>query len=325
MCGESDPNHPRMPLPHPSFSPYGMPQPLAFLNGQITEASDISLAVTDAGFVLGVTVAEQLRTFGGELFRLDQHLQRLERSLEIIGVDPGMSCSQFAESAMSLVAHNHTLIDAGDDLGLCIFVTPGPYGTFASEGDSKPTVGMHTYRLPYHLWCEKYQQGQALVVSQIKQVPAECWSPELKCRSRMHYYLADREANLAAPGARALLLDIDGFVTEASTASVVIYRSDEGFIAPPPEKILSGVSLSVMLELTQQLGERFSHRDLRPSEVAKADEVFLCSTTSCIVPVCSLNQKPIAGGKPGSMFRKLLAAWSDMVGVDIRAQSLRFG
>ncbi len=122
-----------------------------------------------------------------------------------------------------------------------------------------------------------------------------------------------------------MLLDMDGFVTEASTASVLIYRRDEGFIAPPPEKILSGVSLSVLLELTQQLGERFSHRDLRPSEVAEADEVLLCSTTSCIVPVCSLNQMPIADGKPGSMFRKLLAAWSDMVGVDVRAQSLRFG
>lgn len=302
-----------------------MTEPLAFLNGQFVPAWQASIPVTDAGFVLGVTVAEQLRTFRGKLFRLDQHLQRLEHSLEIVGVNPRISRSQFSEIANSLVAQNHRLIDEDDDLGLSIFVTPGTYSTFRLTDEPSPMVGMHTYRLPYHLWCDNYRTGQPLVVSPIRQVPADCWSPELKCRSRMHYYLADQQATRRQPGARALLLDHDGFVTEASTASVVTYRRKDGFIAPPKEKILPGVSLAVAKELAQeQLGEALSHRELRRHDVATADEVILCGTTPCLLPVCSLDGKTIADGKPGPMYGKLLGAWSDMVGLDIQAQAARF-
>ena len=72
-----------------------MSEPVAFLNGRWIPASAATVSVGDAGFVLGVTVAEQVRTFAGKLFRLDDHLARLARSLEIIGLDPGMSLDEF--------------------------------------------------------------------------------------------------------------------------------------------------------------------------------------------------------------------------------------
>ena len=85
------------------------------------------LPIYDAGFVLGATISEQLRTFGGRLFRLEEHLARLAHSLEIVGVRPQLSLEQLGEAARELVARNHPLLAAGDDLGLSMFITPGPY------------------------------------------------------------------------------------------------------------------------------------------------------------------------------------------------------
>jgi len=195
--------------------------PIAYLNGQWIPASAAVISVGDAGFVQGTAVAEQLRTFGGKLFRPGDHLARLANSLDIIGVDPGMSNEQLARIAEEIVARNHALLAPGDDLGLSIVVTPGVYSTFAASQHTPPTVCLHTYLLPFHLFARKYRDGQALVTTDIEQTPPQCWPPVLKCRSRMHYYLADRHAAAADPQARALLLDAEGFVTEASTANVL--------------------------------------------------------------------------------------------------------
>src|SRR5688500_13038735 len=130
-----------------------MPEPIAYLNGQRIPASELAISVTDAGFVQGVTVAEQLRTFGGQLFQVEMHLDRLSRSLKIVGVDPGLSREEFARIVRELAAHNHALLDPADDLGLTIFVTPGVYAAYAATTSRKgPTVGIHTYPLPFGNW-----------------------------------------------------------------------------------------------------------------------------------------------------------------------------
>jgi branched-subunit amino acid aminotransferase/4-amino-4-deoxychorismate lyase len=140
----------------------------------------------------------------------------------------------------------------------------------------------------------------------------------------MHYYLADQQARRNAPGARALMLDEDGFVTEASTANVVIYTEADGIVSPPKEHILPGVSMAVLEELAQGLGIPFLHRELTVADVAAADEVLLCSTSPCVWSVTRLNGKPIADGKPGLVCQRLRSAWSELVGLDIEAQATKF-
>src|SRR5947208_13991151 len=102
-----------------------MQQPLAYLNGRYIPLSQAAVGVFDVGFLQGVTVAEQLRTFGGRLFRLDLHLARLARSLDLIGVDPGLPLVEIGQIATELVEKNWKLIDPRDDLGATIFITPG--------------------------------------------------------------------------------------------------------------------------------------------------------------------------------------------------------
>jgi branched-subunit amino acid aminotransferase/4-amino-4-deoxychorismate lyase len=301
-----------------------MPEPVAYLDGRFLPASQLSVPVYDAGFVQGVTVAEQLRTFGGQLFRLEQHLDRLRHCLEIVGVDPGRSMNELAAAARELASRNHRLLESGDDLGLCLFVTPGAYPAMVPQTAAPPMVAMHTFPLPFHLWCDKYERGQRLVTTDIVQVPPTSWPPELKCRSRMHYYLADRQAQRIDPDARAVLLDQRGMVVEASTANVVIYRHNEGIVSPPRESILPGVSIAVLSELAEQAGIPFSCRDVPLDDLTRADEVLLSSTSPCLLPVVSVNGQPVGSGAPGNVFRRALEQWGGLVGQSICDQAQRF-
>jgi branched-subunit amino acid aminotransferase/4-amino-4-deoxychorismate lyase len=302
-----------------------MSEPLAFLDGRFLPFSQAKLPVTDGGFLQGVTVAEQLRTFNGQLFRLTQHLSRLRRSLDIIQVELPVAWEDLADIAEELIARNFPLLKAGDDLGLTIFVTPGTYATYRKPGEAaRPLLCVHTAPVAFDQFYTKYTQGDALWVTPVQQVPAECWPPELKCRSRMHYFLADQAARKLEAGARALLLDADGFVTESSTANLVAYRRDEGLLSPPKEHILPGISVAVLQELAAELGIPFQHRPLRVADLATADELLLTSTSPCVWPVLRLNGQPIGAGQPGPIGQQLLAAWSRLVGIDIAAQSARF-
>ena len=310
-----------------------MDEPVAYLNGRFLPASQLAVSPADTGFLQGAAVAEQLRTFGGKLFCLDEHLARLERSLQIAEIDPRRTRPELAAIAEELVARNHRLLDPADDLGLSIFITPGPYPAYAASGLDpesvggdlgEPTVCLHTYPLPFAQWAQKYRTGLSLVTTGVEQVPAACWPPALKCRSRMHYYLADRKAAKIEPGARALLLDRDGQVTETSTANILVYAGGLGLLSPPEDSVLIGISLAAIARLARQLGIPSSYRRLSPADVAGAEEVLVSSTPWCLLPVTRFNGRPIANGVPGPVFNRLLAAWGEWVRVDIAGQAQRF-
>ncbi len=296
----------------------------AYRNGEIVPEANLTVAVQDAGFVQGLTVAEQLRTFDGELFRLPEHLRRLRHSLEIVGVRIPETDEQLTEAAERLAAHNREFLQPGDDLALVLFVTPGPYAAMAAGAPSGPVRGMHTYPLPFAGWVGKYASGQALATTNVLQIPAACWPRELKCRSRMHYHLADQAAAKIDPQARALLLDQDGFVVEASTANVILYRESEGLISPPAERILPGVTLRAWEDIAGALGIPFLRRDVNVQDVRESDEVLLCSTSMCGLPAVRLNGQDIGGGSPGPCFARLIQAFSELVGLDIVQQARQF-
>src|SRR5579875_749697 len=100
-----------------------MREPLVFLNDRMVPASQAHLAIYDAGVVLGATVAEQTRTFRKRLWRLDDHLDRLFRSLRYIRIDIGLSKEQLARISQELIEHNGRLLEEDDELGLIHFVT----------------------------------------------------------------------------------------------------------------------------------------------------------------------------------------------------------
>jgi branched-subunit amino acid aminotransferase/4-amino-4-deoxychorismate lyase len=295
-----------------------MEQAWAYLNGEWVRNTEVHIAVDDVGFLLGATVTERLRTFGGKVFRINDHLQRLRRSLEIVGLDAKAITAEVAHAVPEFLARNGGQLHDDDDWSIVVFVTPG------ISGSSRPTVCVHGHPLPFHLWSAQFAAGVNVVVSDIRQVPPNCWPPELKCRSRMHYYLADRQASSRRPGARAILLDQDGYVAEASTANVLVYRDGEGLVSPPHDHILAGVSLGVMHELADEISMPITRRPLSVAELRGADEALLTSTSVCVLPIVECDGQPIGNGEPGKTFSQLLAAWSELVGLDVADQARRF-
>ena len=188
----------------------------------------------------------------------------------------------------------------------------------------RPTVGIRVYPLPFGQWTSYHDHGQALTETGIRQIPESCWPAALKCRSRMHYFLADRLADTLDPGSRAVLLNQSGCVSEASTANILFYRRKEGLVSPPRELILPGVSLSVLAELAAGLGIPLHYRKFPLEELAAADEILMCSTSPCVWPVTRLNGQPREPGARGPIYLQILHAWSELVGVDIAAQARRF-
>ena len=294
-------------------------QPIAYLNGEFVSEDRLRIAPQDLGFMWGVTVAEQLRTFNGQLFLLEEHLSRLSYGLRAIGVDlPG---HELADAAQRVVRRNHQLIEPGSDLGLTIFVTPGLSPTYAPESDRQPTVAMHSYPLPFQLWAEKYLHGQVCMCSTVGQVPATCWPRFVKARSRLHYFLADREAKSQDPAARAILLDQEGYVNEASTANVLAFFANEGLVSPPLEDILPGISLRFIESLARNNGEAFTYRRIPCQELELAEEVFLTSTPFCVLPVARLGNREFSSRH---QFGRIMKRWCEAVGVDIPVQAVTF-
>src|SRR5262249_11305227 len=136
---------------------------------------------------------------------------------------------------------------------------------------------------------------------------------------RMHYYLADQEARLVDPDAAALLLDLDGNVTETSGANFLIVERGT-IVSPTLRNTLPGISRATVIELAEKLRTPFVERDFQVFNAINADEAFLASTPYCLMPVTKINGVSINDGKPGPLFRRLLAAWSELVSVDIEKQ-----
>lgn len=300
-----------------------MAEPLVYLNGQLVPASQAHLAIFDAGIVLGATVTEMTRTFRLQPYRLEEHIDRLFRSLKYTRMEIAESKQQLASVSRELVAHNARLADPADELGLIHFVTAGEFPVYAGSAGRGarlvPTVCAHTFPMPFEYWAQKLEHGTHVVTPAIRHVPPQCYDPKMKYRSRMHYYLADKEAQLVDPDAIALLLDLQGNVTETSGANFLIVENGT-IVSPTLVNTLPGISRATVIELAGQLGIPFAVRDLQVHSVVNADEALTASTPYCLLPVTKINGLPIGDGKPGPIFARLLAAWSERVGVDIPRQ-----
>jgi branched-subunit amino acid aminotransferase/4-amino-4-deoxychorismate lyase len=303
-------------------------EPLVYLNGRLVPAAEARLAVYDAGVVQGATVAEQTRTFRHRPYLVGDHLDRLFRGLRYAHMDVGLSKEELATISEEVLAHNARLIDADDDLGLIQFVTAGEYATYAGMSGwpprTAPTVCVHTYPLPFGLWAGKMRTGAHLLTPSVRNVPPQCWDPQLKCRSRMHYYLAEREVRSVDPEAYALLLDLDGHVTETNAANFLMVERGT-IVSPLAAKVLPGISRATVIELAAKLGIPFVERDVPVASAQHAEEAFLSSTPYCLLPVTRINGAAIGDGRPGPVYRQLLEAWGRAVGMDIERQIVERG
>jgi branched-chain amino acid aminotransferase len=123
----------------------------------------------------------------------------------------------------------------------------------------------------------------------------------------------------AVQEASALLLDLAGHVTETNSGNFLMVERGV-LVSPPTDYTLPGISRATVIELAAELGIPFAARDVPLSAALAADEAFLSSSSYCLMPVTKINDTVLGDGRPGPVFRQLLAAWSRRVGVDIERQ-----
>lgn len=295
-----------------------MNEALAWINGSMCPFSEAAVPVWDLGVVAGASVTEMARTFAHQPFRLEQHVRRLTTTLAALGFPEPWSAESLLSAATDVVHHNSKLIAAGEDLGIVLFSTAGSNPTYLNGCSSLTTTVVHTFLLPFEGWKSSLLNGVRLQIPSVRQIPEDCFPVTHKVRNRLHWWLADREANRLEPGSRALLQDHEGFVTETSTSCFYIVR--EGRIVTSSRGVLNSLSSQVVEELAASLQIPFERRPIPVAELAEVTEAFLSSTPVCLLPVSHINGSPTGTTIPGAVVCRLMQAWSQLVGIDIAAQ-----
>jgi branched-chain amino acid aminotransferase len=300
--------------------------PLAYLNGRFLPLTEASLPLHDAGFVMGATVTDYCRTFKHVLFRWPDHLARFRRDCAACFVPLPPSDDELTGMAAELVRKNGALIRPEHELALITFVTPGPIGYYSGEpggaGDGPPTLGMHTFPLPFERYRRFFTEGVSVAVPRSHALSPMCMYPGVKHRSRLHWWVADRRLRTEGhpPGTLALLRDSsEGNIAETAIGNFLYVK--DGCVRTPRRKyVLDGISLHVVEELCRDLAIPFSEDDVLLDDLRGADEALLCGTAFCLAGASRVQVWTLPW--PGPVFTRLLNAWSDRVGVDIARQIL---
>lgn len=306
-----------------------MQEPVVYLKGDFVPASQAKLNIYDFGIVLGATVTDQLRTFRHEPFRLEEHVGRLFESAKYARLDVPISPGEVIAKTRELIQRNAGLIAPEGDLGVVYFLTPGENlgyaGSAANFNAGEPTFCIHSFPLPFGAFRRFFMEGAHVVTPSTRHVPPQCLDQKIKHRSRLHWWIAEKEARMGDPDAIPLLLDLHGNLTECSGANLLLVKRGVVY-SPGPGNILRGESRAVVAEICGELGITFESLDLQVHDAINADEMFLVTTPYCLAPVTRINGLTIGDGTIGGpVFERILAAWSKKVGVDIRAQILGAG
>ncbi len=303
---------------------------IGYFCGEYLDLSAIRLGIHDLGFTMGVTVTERFRTYRGIARFVDSNLRRFRDGLEIVGI-PLPSDLELSDVIAEVVAYNRVAIDVSDDLEISLFATPGDHGRHWMETveqspltlPSLTTLGVLAMPARFGLWAHKYSRGERLSVAMTRETSASNWPRRLKCRSRMHYWLADREADQIESGSKALLLDQHGFVAETSTGLVAAVIQDT-VIAPPEIDVLQSTSFAVAEQLLASMGVSIERKKLLPEQLLTAEEAMVFSAPYFALPITAIDGRDIGAGLPGKLFNTLIDRFSAEVGIDVVEQANSF-
>ena len=299
-----------------------MPQRVVYLNGEYVPESEALVPIKDGGFKYGDAVFDTTRTFGHKIFRLHEHLQRFERSLRYLDLEPRHSIGDFTRITEEVVKRNLPLISPDDDYWVTQRVSRG---LSSGDRDAWPdwpdtTVIVECTPLPLAARAKMYRDGIQVITPSVRRVAPEMASPRAKTHNYLNLILGDLEVAAQNPDALSVLLDRDGNLSEGKGSNIFLIQ--DGRLRTPREKfVLPGVSRQVTKELAAQLGYEVEDSDIDLFDAYNAEEAFITSTSFCICPVKSINGRGLdAGGVPGPITRRLIDAYIDMVGFDWYAQ-----
>ncbi len=276
---------------------------LVNVNGTLQPRERAMISVFDHGLLYGDGVFEGIRAYGGRVFRLDQHLDRLYDSAKAILLEPPLGrAAMRAEILRTLAANRLTdayvrpLFTRGvGDLGLSPGACPRP--TFIIITDHIRLYPEATYR-----------DGLALITVPTRRNVAEALSPKIKSLNYLNNILAKIEASQRG-ALEAVLMTQDGYVAECTADNLFILRKGRLLTPPTWQGALEGVTRGAVLELAAKRRQPAFEEPITRYDVYTAQEAFMTGTAAEIVPVTSLDGRAVGGGVPGPLTRSLMAAF----------------
>ncbi len=274
-------------------------------NNEFIEREHAMIDMEDRGFQFGDGVYEVIRIYDGSFFLLDDHLTRLQYSLDETKIQVNLKDEQIKEKLLVLAKKND-IQDGGIYIQISRGVAPRNH---LFPADAKATI--FAYPLPLKKPVDKQINGVKAILDQ----DIRWYRCDIKSLNLMGNILSKQKAK--DEGAfEAILYRDENHVTEGSATNMFIVKDQKLITHPENNYILHGITRRYILYLATQLGIDFEERVYSVDELLNADEVFLTSTTSEVIPIVEIDDKKIQDGKPGPISKKLLDHYDENLKLD---------
>ena len=276
------------------------------VNGRISDDGQATISVFDHGFLYGEGVYETLRTYGRRPFLLDRHLNRLRASAAAIGLEVPLDDAAFGARIDATMA----AVDVADppERYVRLVLTRG-VGDLSYDPEACPEPSLVIIARPHREIAETVRErGIKVVVSSRMRNHPDALSPRIKSNNLLNNALAMQEA-LRAGADEALMCNYRGEIAECAQSNVFLVRDGEALTPPLATGLLEGVTRNLLFEIGPESGIAVRERTLRLEEIETADEVFITSTTREVLPVTTLDGRPVGSGLPGPVTRALADAF----------------
>jgi branched-chain amino acid aminotransferase len=270
-----------------------------YISGKFFPQEDAKISVFDHGLLYGDGVFEGLRSYGGNVFRLREHVKRLYESAQAIWLKVPISQEEMCSAVNEAVRLNKI-----DDGYVRLVVTRGA-GTLGLDPNrcSNPQVIVIADAIALYP-PELYEKGLEIVTVSVQRMSPAALNPRIKSLNYLNNILAKIEG-LQAGCIEALMLNQKGEVAECTGDNVFLVRGGVLYTPPLEAGILAGITRDAVIEIARGAGIEVRESPLTKHDVYIADECFLTGTAAEVVPVVKVDSRTIGTGKPGPMTRDL--------------------
>jgi branched-chain amino acid aminotransferase len=294
-----------------------------YFNGNYIPESQAKVPFRDRSFKYGDGVFDMTRTFGHKIFKIKEHVDRLYQSLNYMSIHINLSKKEMIDISNKVLEINLPLIDNKEDYWVGQRISRGTdkVGGEQWDIDGGPTIIVECAPLPLKPRASLYETGIKVWTPSVRRTPFQSMSPRAKTHNYINLILGDNEVKNIDEEAWAVLLDINGNLTEGMGSNIFTV-SNNILYTPKTQSILGGISRETVVNLARKIGIKVIEKDIEIFEAINSDEMFLTSTSLCVCPVSFFNGKKIGENIFGPITKSLIKAYTDFVEFDFVSQYL---
>jgi branched-chain amino acid aminotransferase len=281
-----------------------------YLDGKFVDSSEAKVSVFDHGLLYGDGVFEGIRLYGGNIFRLEEHLERLEYSAKALMLDMPLSRAELREVTCETCRQNgltdayiRLVITRGvGDLGLAPWLCP------------KPSIFIIASKISLYPQ-EHYDNGLAIVTVPTRRISPAALPPTIKSLNYLNNILGKIEARQFG-ALEAIMLNEQGYVAECTADNVFIVHKGAILTPGASQGALKGITRDTVIDIAKEIGVPLRETDMTRYDIWCADECFLTGSGAEVIPVSKLDGRVIGTGKPGPITQRVLEAFRRRVLVE---------